>query len=164
MGACLDADLYKALKSPRPGQPQASRSGTSCVARRVSEVAARLVDLLSRGEALAAGRLFTVDGCFEEHGIGAKLCGRAAISRYLSRVVGALPLGRRASLGHIVGGERGGGFEWLGSPESPVATGAAALRLNRDGLISHVSVTYDTRDLPDSYRHVLRDQATDLLH
>jgi limonene-1,2-epoxide hydrolase len=162
-GACFDVDLYSRLRSPRPCRPQAIRSGDCCSSRRIREVSGRLVDLLSRGEAQDAGRLFGLDACYEDRGLHTRLRGRGVISGYLSRVVGALPLGRRVRLGHVVGGEWGGGFEWVASAASPVNTGAAALMLGSDGLISRVSVVYDTRDLPDCYRDALQCHADDLL-
>jgi hypothetical protein len=163
-GVSLDSDLYNRLRSIRLGRPHAIRSETSCSGRAIREIAARLVDLLSRGDAQASSELFAIDGSYEECGLGSKLRGRAVIARYLERVVGAIPLGRKSRLGHVVGGQLGGGFEWVASADSPVSTGATALRLNTDGLIAAASVVYDTRDLPDCYRDALQAQASDSLH
>jgi limonene-1,2-epoxide hydrolase len=163
-GACFDVDLYDRLRSPRPRRPQAIRSGDCCSNRRIGEVTGRLVDLLSRGEAQDASSLFGPDACYEDRGLHTRLRGRGVIGGYLSRVVGALPLGRRVRLGHVVGGDLGGGFEWVASADSPVNIGAAALMLGSDGLISRPSIVYDSRDLPDCYRDALQCQADDLLH
>jgi hypothetical protein len=80
--------------------------------------------------------------------------GFPAINRYLARANHKSPFGRGVKLGHVVGGDAGGGFEWASS-SSTVKTGAAALSINAEGKITRVSIVYDSRNLSATSRNEL---------
>jgi hypothetical protein len=161
--ASVNGRLYAGLKRSAPPIPHALRAIEAIASRRIREVSGRLVDLLSRGEAGGASELFSEDAVYEDQSLNTKITGKAAIARYFSRVGGTSPLGRRATLGHVVGGDLGGGFEWAAPQSSPVATGASALRLDTAGRIVHATIVYDSRDLPDLHRTALASLALDPL-
>jgi hypothetical protein len=161
--ASVDGGLYAGLKRSPPSIPHALGAKEAIASRRIREVSGRLVDLLSRGEAAGASDLFSHDAAYEDQSLNTRITGRAAIARYFTRVGGTSPLGRRATLGHVVGGDLGGGFEWAAPQFSPVATGATAIRLDTAGRIIHATIVYDSRDLPDLHRTALALLALDPL-
>ena len=83
-----------------------------------------------------------------------KIVGLPAIDRYLARVNHKSPFGRGSKLGHIVGGDAGGGFEWAAS-SSPVITGAASMSINAEGEITRANIVYDSRNLSVTSRNEL---------
>jgi hypothetical protein len=110
--------------------------------------------MVSGGNTAGAAALFSYDGVFEDRSLNMKVVGFPAINRYLARVNHKSPFGRGVKLGHVVGGDAGGGFEWASS-SSPVKTGAAALSINAGGQITRANIVYDGRDLSATSRNEL---------
>jgi hypothetical protein len=109
---------------------------------------------VSAGNTAGAARLFSYDGVFEDRSLNTRNVRFPAINRYLTRVNHKSPFGRGVKLGHVVGGDAGGGFEWASSPSS-VKTGAASLAINAEGQITHASIVYDSRNLSGTSRNEL---------
>jgi len=93
--------------------------------------------MLSGGNTAGAAALFSHDGVFEDRSLNVKIVEYPAINRYFVRVNQKSPFGRGVKLGHVVGGDAGGGFEWASS-SSPVKTGEDALSINAEGKITRV--------------------------
>jgi hypothetical protein len=110
--------------------------------------------MLSSGDTEGAAALFSYDGVFEDRSLNVKIVGSPAVHRYFARVSHKSPFGRGVKLGHVVGGDAGGGFEWASS-SSPVKTGAAALSINAEGKITRASIVYDSRALSATSRSEL---------
>jgi len=110
--------------------------------------------MLPSGDTKGAARLFSYDGVFEDRSLNVKIVGFPAINRYLARVNHKSPFGRGVKLGHVVGGDAGGGLEWASS-SSPVKTGAVALSINTEGKITRVTIVYDSRNLSAASRNEL---------
>jgi len=89
----------------------------------------------------------------------AQLRGRAAVVRYLRRALPGLPYAR-ASVRHVAGAGRGGGYEWHADGQ-PVAVGAAAVELGRDGQITKFTVVWDGSLLGDRAITALAAAAVD---
>ena len=149
--AAYDSRRYEEVKQPPLDPPVALRSKPAAISARIRDVSSSLVQMLSGGDTKGAAALFSYDGVFEDRSLNMTVVGRPAIHRYLARVSHKSPFGRGVMLGHVVGGDAGGGFEWA-SPSSPVKTGAAAVSLNAEGKITRVSIVYDSRDLPATSR------------
>ena len=117
-------------------------------------LAPRLWRWYTGGDTEGAATLFSYDGVFEDRSLNMNIVGCPAINRYLARVNHRSPFGRGVKLGHVVGGDAGGGFEWASS-SSPVKTGAAALAINAEGQITYASIVYNSRDLSATSRNEL---------
>jgi hypothetical protein len=62
-------------------------------------------------------------------------------------VLDQVPYGRSSALRHVVGGERGGGFEWTAGDG---LVGITEVERDADGLIIGVTSVYDSRQVrPD---------------
>ena len=125
----------------------------------VATAAAELSAALGAGDAGRAGGLFSYDAVFEDMALRAQLRGRAAIVRYLRRALPGLPYAR-ASVRHVAGAGRGGGYEWRADGQ-PVAVGAAALELSGDGKITKFTVVWDGSLLDDRAIAALAADAAD---
>ena len=88
-----------------------------------------------------AGELFTYDAQFEDMALRTHIRGQAAITRYLQRALPDLPYAD-ASVRHIVGTGRGGGYEWHAKGHA-VPRGAAGLELDEDGKINSFTTVWD---------------------
>src|SRR5262249_52419813 len=121
---------------------------------RIRDVTSKFAGMLSGGDTESAATLFSYDGVFEDCSLNMRTVGFPAISRYLARLNHKSPFGRGVKLGHVVGGDAGGGFE-CASASSPVKTGAAALSINAEWQIILASIVYDSRDLSAAGRHEL---------
>lgn len=111
----------------------------------VIEASTALQHALSAGDAEAAGRLMSDDVAYEDLALRTQIVGRTALTRYLGRVLGEIPYGETSRLRHVVGGARGGGFEWVGAPASEVRAGITALELDTNGRITRVTTVYNSR-------------------
>jgi hypothetical protein len=152
--AACDSQGYEKMKRPPVDPPLALRSKPAATSARIRDVTSKFVEMLSGGDTEGAATLFSYDGVFEDRSLNMKIVGFPAINRYLARVNHKSPFGRGVKLGHVVGGDAGGGFEWASS-SSPVKTGAAALSINAEGQITRASIVYDSRDLSATSRNEL---------
>src|SRR6185369_11475575 len=144
--AAYDGMRFEEMKRPPVDPPLALRSKPAATSARIRDVTAKFVEMLSGGDTEGAATLFSYDGVFEDRSLSMRIAGFPTINRYLARVNHKSPFGRGVKLGHVVGGDAGGGFEWASSL-SLVKTGAAALSLNGEGQITWASIVYDSRDL-----------------
>ena len=152
--AACDSQGYEKMKRPPVDPPLALRSKPAATSARIRDVTSKFVEMLSGGDTEGAATLFSYDGVFEDRSLNMKIVGFPAINRYLARVNHKSPFGRGVKLGHVVGGDAGGGFEWASS-SSPVKTGAAALSINAEGQITRANIVYDGRDLSATSRNEL---------
>jgi hypothetical protein len=97
---------------------------------------------LASGDAQAASAVFAEDGVLEDLTLHIEVVGRQAIAGYLGRAVADLPYGQGARVRHIVGGDSGGGYEWVNGA-GPIPRGVSALELNGHGEISRLSSMWD---------------------
>ena len=116
---------------------------------RVAEVSNRLQRAFAEGDAAAASALFSPDAVYEDMALHGQILGRPAIKRYLGRALAKAPYGPGATLAHVVGYDRGGGYEWKASPSFPMKRGNTALALDAHGLITRLTVVYDSSLLSD---------------
>jgi limonene-1,2-epoxide hydrolase len=152
--AAFDGKRYEQMKRPPADPPLALRSQPAATSARIRDVASKLVETLSGGDTEGAARLFSYDGVFEDRSLNMTIVGFPAINRYLARVNHKSPFGRGVTLGHVVGGDVGGGFEWASSSSS-VKTGATALSINAAGQITRANIVYDSRLLSATSRNEL---------
>ena len=152
--AAYDSKRFEKMKRPPVDPPLALRSKPAATSARIRDVASKFVEMVSGGNTAGAATLFSYDGVFEDRSLNMRIVGFPAINRYLARVNHTSPFGRGVTLGHVVGGDAGGGFEWASS-SSPVKTGAAALSINAAGQITRVSIVYDSRNLSATSRNEL---------
>jgi ketosteroid isomerase-like protein len=147
-GRGFGAKLAGSLRVPAESYPH--DLGVSTVTSRpgpIATAAAELAAAFAAGDAGRAGELFSYDAVFEDMALRAQLRGQAAIVRYLRRALPGLPYAR-ASVRHVAGAGQGGGYEWRADGQ-PVAAGAAALELSRDGKITKFTVVWDGSLLGD---------------
>ena len=110
-------------------------------------VVERLMAVIGSGGDARLSDLLAYDATLEDFALRSKIRGRTAIGRYLERASGRLPY-QGAAVSHIVGNERGGGFEWT-AHDGAVPRGAAALTVGDDGKIDSLSICWDGSLLDD---------------
>ena len=126
----------------------------------IVEVATRLHTAIAAGDAATAANMFDYDAVLEDRSLRVQVIGRSAIERFFSRTLPRSPLGTGSRLRHIVGGARGGGFEWNGAPAVGAVSGITALTIDADGDITLASTVYDSRQLHPQERSALILAAT----
>ena len=159
-GRGFGAQLAASLRVPADAYPH--DLGASAVTSRPGPVATAARELsaaFAAGDAGRAGELFSYDAVFEDMALRARLRGQAAIGRYLRRALPGLPYAR-ASVRHVAGAGRGGGYEWRADGQ-PVPAGAAALELSGDGKITKFTVVWDGSLLDDQAITALAAAAAD---
>lgn len=124
-------------------------------------VSRRLHDALAAGQAPAVAALFSEDASYEDATLRTQVIGRAAIARYFARTLDKLPFARGAQLRHVLGSDRGGGYEWRATTTSGALSGITALVLDASGLVIRLTTVYDGRRLMQSDRHLLTSLALD---
>jgi hypothetical protein len=117
---------------------------------RIADVAGKLQQAFASGDADGAAALFAPDAVFEDMALHSQILGRLAITRYLKRALGKAPYGAGAALAHVVGADRGGGYEWRAAPSFPMKRGNIALELDGSGQITRLTVVYDSSLLTDA--------------
>jgi hypothetical protein len=148
-GNAFDATAYQQMRTPQEKFPTdfQEQKVADNASIKFRNVCAKLQSALSRGDASAAAALFSSVVVFEDRTLHAEILGEAAIERYLVRILPRAPFGTGSTLRHVVGGERGGGFEWIGGPSSKQLAGVTALELDDDGKITRLTTVYDGRQL-----------------
>jgi hypothetical protein len=110
----FDADLYAQMRTPAdlfPADLKDNVVATQAAPEMVAAAAA-LQSAFAAGDAEAAAALLHPDVAHEDMTMRTRLLGRIETSAYLARVLADVPYGRGSALRHVVGGRRGGGFEW----------------------------------------------------
>ncbi len=115
----------------------------------IRQVAQALQAAFAAGDASTATQLFTPDAVFEDMALHTRIEGQLQIERYLSRGLSVLPYGTGATVAHVVGSHRGGGYEWHAAlSAAPLQRGNTALELDEHGKISRFTAIYDSFQFP----------------
>jgi hypothetical protein len=124
---------------------------------KIIRAAGALQQAFTSGDAAAATAMFSFDAVYEDMAAHTRLVGQLQIGRYLGRALAQVPYGRGASVAHVVGGDMGGGYEWLAaSAAAPMRRGNTELELDADGKITRFVTVYDSGLLPDDrYRQLV---------
>ena len=161
--AIFSAAKFAEHKLPDPDIPVALRSAAAVSAARLDETAARLAAAISVGDMNEVGRLVSYDAIYEDRAVRVKIEGRSSVLRYLERSAPINPFGIGLLRGHTVGGSLGGAFEWGRTDGHAVKNGITTVWLDRDGSITHVVTTWDSRILRDDDRRYLSSLGVDNL-
>ncbi len=150
----FDSAAYPAAEFAKMRAPQAKFPATfresevvGNASPKIRSLAARFQLALAAGDAKSLGQMLSYEAIYEDMVLRSQLLGRKAIVAHLARVSPTAPFGAGARLRHIVGGDLGGGFEWIGGQGMENVIGITALELDAQGLVSRVTTTYDSRQL-----------------
>jgi ketosteroid isomerase-like protein len=147
--SAFDTGLYDQLRTPAESFPRDlkdARVPTRADAQLV-EVATALHHGFTSQDPWAASELMHTDVVLVDMALRTQVIGKIESIRYLERVLGHVPYGSASAFRRVVGGPRGGGFEWTAGPSADLVTGITALELDADGLITAVTSVYDSRQL-----------------
>lgn len=144
-----DEALYSQFRTPADSFPKDLKESQvpTQASPEVVDAATTLQQALRSADSSAAGELMHTDVIFEDMALRTQLIGRIETVSYLHRVLGQVPYGRSSDLRHVVGGDKGGGFEWTAGPNADTLVGITALELDSDGLITRITSVYDSRQL-----------------
>ena len=145
----FDSALYGQFRTPAESFPTDLKDSEvkTQASPEVVKAATALQQAFSAGDASAAANLLHTDVVFEDMSLRCQVIGRIETGGYLGRVLGDIPYGSASRLRHIVGGSRGGGFEWTAGPHADGLVGITAIELDPDGIITKVTSVYDSRQL-----------------
>lgn len=152
----FDGDLYAQFRTPAdvfPADLRDSQVPTQAAPELVAASTA-LQQRFQASDASAAAGLMHTDIVLEDMALRTQVIGRIETTRSLERILGNIPYGRSSQLRHVVGGRRGGGFEWT-APNAGMLAGITALELDADGLITKITSVYDSRQLEADRRSAL---------
>jgi hypothetical protein len=116
---------------------------------KIKDVSQKLATALASGDAAGAAAMFTNDAVYSDRALRARILGRQAIGKYLSRALASVPYGKGSKLMHVVGSDQGGGFEWTNDGAS-VKRGIVAIDLNANGQIERLDTTWDNGVVSDA--------------
>ena len=116
---------------------------------KIKDVSQKLAAAFASGDAQAADALFSPDAVYLDRALRARVLGKLAIGKYLSRVLATAPYGKGAKLVHVVGSDQGGGYEWTNAAAS-VKRGIVAIDLNSAGQIERLDTTWDNGVMSDA--------------
>jgi hypothetical protein len=116
---------------------------------KIKDVSQKLAAAFASGDAQAADALFSPDAVYLDRALRARVLGKLAIGKYLSRVLATAPCGKGAKLVHVVGSDQGGGYEWTNA-DSSVKRGIVAIDLNSAGQIERLDTTWDNGVMSDA--------------
>jgi hypothetical protein len=148
----FDGDLYAQLRTPADTFPTdlKDRAVPTRAAPDLVETATRLQRAFAAADAPAAGALLHTDVVLVDMALRIQVIGRIETVAYLGRILDRAPYGGSSSLRHVVGGSRGGGFEWTAGADAGGLVGVTAIERDADGLITRITSVYDSRQLePD---------------
>jgi len=159
----IDDKLYAQLRTPAEVFPKDLKDAQvpTQAAPELIAAATALHQSFRAGDGLAAATLMHTDVVFEDMSLRTQVIGRIATTHYLSRILGDAPYGRSSRLRHVVGGQRGGGFEWSAGPEADELAGITALEIDADGLITKIISVYDSRQLEGDRKAALHAVSID---
>jgi hypothetical protein len=118
-------------------------------AAKIKDVAQKLATAFAAGDAKAADDLFSYDAVYLDRALRARVLGKLAIGKYLSRVLATVPYGKGSKLRHVVGSDQGGGYEWTNEGSS-VKRGIVAIEVNGAGQIDRLDTTWDNGVMSDA--------------
>jgi hypothetical protein len=148
------SDTVAKMRRPPDKFPSAFSEATTAknMSARIQDVTLKLAAALTGGDVATASAIFSYDAVYEDMTLRTQILGRLAITRYLSRAAARLPYGAGASVAHIVGSDKGGGYEWRASAAyaATVRRGITALVLDSDGQISRLTTVWDGGMISDS--------------
>jgi ketosteroid isomerase-like protein len=158
-----DDGLYQQFRTPADSFPTDLRETqvSTLAAPGLARTATALHQALAAADASAAAALLHSDVVLTDMALRTQVTGRIETTRCLERILGRVPYGYASSLRHVVGGPRGGGFEWTAGPHAGQLAGITALDLDTDGLITAITSVYDSRQIdPATKRSLILDVAT----
>ena len=152
----FEEELYAQLRTPADVFPTDLKDGlvATQAAPELVAAATALHAAFTADDPGAATALLHTDVVLEDMTLRTRLVGRIETLGYLSRVLAEVPYGRGSRMRHVVGGRRGGGFEWTAVDG---LAGITAIELDPDGLITRVTSVYDGRQVPIERRTGLLD-------
>jgi ketosteroid isomerase-like protein len=152
--SAFDDDLYAQFRTPADDFPTDFKDGEvpSRAAPELVDAATALQQAFAAADAPAAYDLLHTDVVLVDMALRAQLIGRIETVAYLHRVLDQVPYGRSSELRHVVGGARGGGFEWTAAD---ALVGITALERDNDGLITRITSVYDSRQLQPARKAAL---------
>jgi hypothetical protein len=154
-----DTELYDRLRTPAQSFPTDLKD-TQVATRAAGELVAAATTLqraFATANPSAAAAAMHTDVVLVDMALRTQVIGQIETTRYLERVLRRAPYGRDSTLRHIVGGRRGGGFEWSAAADR--LPGITALELDPAGLITSITSVYDSRQLDPSARDSLHGAA-----
>jgi ketosteroid isomerase-like protein len=140
-----DPGLYAQFRTPEELFPRELGKVSTRAASELTGVAERLHSALAAGDAAAAAAMMHTDVVLVDMALRANVIGRIETTDYLGRVLAGVPYGSGSRLRHVVGGRQGGGFEWTSA--SGRIAGLTAIELDDDGLITSITIVYDSRQI-----------------
>ncbi len=145
-GAAMAAKFHTpADKFPTNFDYDVASDGASA---KIKDAAQKLAAAFASGDGKAAAALFSYDAIYLDRALRARILGKLAIGKYLSRVLATAPYGKGAKLVHVVGSDQGGGYEWTNA-DSSVKRGIVAIELNSTGQIDRLDTTWDNGVMSD---------------
>jgi hypothetical protein len=156
-GSAFDAELYQQLRTPDAQFPRDLKDSAvpTQAAPELIAIAAALHEAFANADAAAAAALLHADVVVSDMPLRTQIVGAIEAERYLGRVLGEVPYGRSSSLRHIVGGARGGAFEWSAGPQHDQLFGMTAVEHDAGGLITELTTVYDSRQVSAALRATL---------
>jgi hypothetical protein len=150
-GRSFGAELAAKMRTPPDKFPtnfdyDVASEGASA---KIKDVSQKLAAAFAAGDAAAAGALFSYDAIYLDRALRARILGKAAVGKYLGRVLATVPFGKGSKLMHVVGSDQGGGFEWTNAGSS-VKRGIVAIDLNGAGEIERFDATWDNGVMSDA--------------
>jgi len=155
-GRSFGAELAAKMRTPPDKFPtnfdyDVASDGASA---KIKDVTQKLSAAFAAGDANAAGALFSYDAVYLDRALRSRILGKAAIGKYLSRILATVPYGKGAKLAHVVGSDQGGGYEWTNAGAS-VKRGVVAIDLDSAGQIVRLDTTWDNGVMSDADLQVL---------
>ena len=128
----FDPALYAQL---RTGADSFPRDLKDCLvptqaAPELMAAATALHGAFTTADAAVAADVMHTDVVFEDRSLRIQVLGRIETADYLNRVLADVPYGRSSRLRHVVGGSRGGGFEWTAGPDAGELVGITAVEID----------------------------------
>jgi len=147
--SAYDTELYDRFRTPAESFPRDLKD-TQVATRAAGELvkaATTLQQAFATADMSAARAAMHTDVVLVDMALRTQVIGRIETTRYLEHVLPRAPYGHDSALRHIVGGPRGGGFEWTARADADHLAGITALELDSAGLITTITSVYDSRQL-----------------
>jgi len=147
----FNTDLFFKLKTSKENFPTDFKESVvgENASKKMIYLCTQLQNAFSNNNAQAIADLFSYDAAYEDMSLRTQLLGKTEIIKYLTKALPKMPFGKGSKLRHVLGNDLGGGFEWIGSAITQVKTGITAIELDDKGLITRLTIVYDSRNLDD---------------
>jgi hypothetical protein len=131
--ASFDSELYDQFRTPVASFPTDLKNSAvpTQAATELIAAATELQRAFTVADAAAAAELMHTDVVLDDMSMRTRVIGRIETTKYLDRILGDAPYGRSSTLRHVVGGSRGGGFEWTAGSGHNMLVGITALESPR---------------------------------